>query len=261
MSFHLIDQWVVEETGSGSPVVCVHGLGGSSNTWSAIQHDLGEHRLVRIDLPGSGRSPLPDTELSMDLFVDGLLKVCQQLGISQAQWLGHSMGTIVCQHLAIANPGLVRGLVLFGPVTELPEAGRVGMRVRAEKVAKGGMQGMQEATDALLEVAVSASIRRHNPSAYAFVRESLLRQSPRAYAATCLALAQASGVDIENIRVPALLISGDEDKVAPPDAVHAMARRLPYARAVVLPRCGHWTPIEKPQDCAREARYFLNRHA
>ena len=57
-----------------------------------------------------------------------------------------------------------------------------------------------------------------------------------------------------------LLVTGDEDGVAPPQAVRAMAEKLHGAkstRVVVLPRCGHWTPIERPEECARELRDFL----
>jgi len=74
-------------------------------------------------------------------------------------------------------------------------------------------------------------------------------------------LSQARGVDIDRIQVPVLLVTGDDDKVSPPDAVQAMTRRMPSAKALVLTRCGHWTPIEKPHECARETRAFLKRHA
>mgnify|MGYP003335586541 FL=1 len=88
-----------------------------------------------------------------------------------------------------------------------------------------------------------------------------MQQSPKAYAAHCLALAQAQAAPIEQIRVPSLLVTGDEDQVSTPDGVRAMGRRMPRSQSIVLSRCGHWTPIEKPHDCARETRQFLKRHS
>lgn len=261
MSFYLMDHVAVEESGTGSPVVCVHGLGGSSNTWSAMHPSLDAHRLIRIDLPGSGRSKLPTEELSMTLLVQCLQTICKRLGITDAQWLGHSMGTIVLQHLAVAEPSLVKSMVLFGPLAEPPEAARENIRNRAEKIRNTGMQGLQEVTESLLTTAVSEHTKRNNPSAYAYVRESLMRQSPLGYAATCDVLSQARSADVERIASPVLLVTGEEDKVSPPEAVHALARRMGSAKSVVLTRCGHWTPIEKPHECAREARAFLKRHA
>lgn len=261
MSFYLMDHIAVEESGTGSPVVCVHGLGGSSNTWTAMHPSLDAHRFIRIDLPGSGRSKLPQEELSLALLVQCLQTICKRLGIAQAQWLGHSMGTIVLQHLAVAAPSLVKSMVLFGPLAEPPEAAREIIRNRAEKIRSGGIQGLQEVTDALLITAVSEHTKRNNPSAYAYVRESLMRQSPLGYAATCEVLSQARSADIERISSPVLLVTGEEDKVSPPETVHALARRFTSGKSVVFTRCGHWTPIEKPHECAREARAFLKRHA
>jgi pimeloyl-ACP methyl ester carboxylesterase len=261
MSFYLIDHVAVEESGTGSPVVCVHGLGGSSNTWSAMHPSLDAQRLIRIDLPGSGRSKLPQEELSLALLVQCLQTICKSLGIAQAHWLGHSMGTIVLQHLAVAAPSLVKSMVLFGPLAEPPEAARESIRNRAEKIRSGGIQGLQEVTDSLLTTAVSEHTKRNNPSAYAYVRESLMRQSPLGYAATCEVLSQARSADIESIVSPVLLVTGEEDKVSPPEAVEALARRMKSAKSVVITRCGHWTPVEKPHECAREARAFLKRYA
>ena len=261
MSFYMMDHVAVEESGTGSPVVCVHGLGGSSNTWSAMHPSLDAQRLIRIDLPGSGRSKLPQEELSMALLVQCLQTICKRLGIAQAQWLGHSMGTIVLQHLAVTAPSLVKCMVLFGPLAEPPESARESIRNRAEKIRSGGIQGLQEVTESLLTTAVSEHTKRNNPSAYAYVRESLMRQSPLGYAATCEVLSQARSADVERIASPVLLVTGEEDKVSPPETVHALARRMTSAKSVVLTRCGHWTPIEKPHECAREARAFLKRHA
>ena len=64
-----------------------------------------------------------------------------------------------------------------------------------------------------------------------------------------------------SIAAPVLLVTGDEDVVAPPQAVRAMAEKLHRARSVrvvVLPKCGHWTPVERPEECARELRAFLD---
>ena len=119
---------------------------------------------------------------------------------------------------------------------------------------------MHEITQALLNAAISADTRQRLPLAVAFVRESLMRQDGEAYARSCEALADAQAAAVERIEAPVLLVTGDEDGVAPPQAVRAMADRLHGARStrvVVLPRCGHWTPVERPEECQRELRDFL----
>jgi pimeloyl-ACP methyl ester carboxylesterase len=107
---------------------------------------------------------------------------------------------------------------------------------------------------------MSADTRARLPLAVAFVRESLVRQDPDGYARSCFALADAPAAAVDQITAPVLLVTGDEDIVAPPQAVRAMAEKLHRARSVrvvVLPKCGHWTPVERPEECARELRTFL----
>jgi pimeloyl-ACP methyl ester carboxylesterase len=260
MTLHLIDRMAVEDEGDGDAVVCVHGLGGSSNTWTPLMPALARHRVVRIDLPGSGRSQQAEGALSMARFVDALATVCSRLGLTRAHWLGHSMGTIVCQHLAVAQPKLVRSLALFGPLAAPTDAARSGIRARAAKARAEGAAGMQAITETLVQAALSADTRQRLPLAVAFVRESLMRQDAEAYARNCEALADAQPAQVSQCALPLLLATGDEDGVAPPQAVRALAERFHSAkgtRVVVLPRCGHWTPIERPEECARELREFL----
>lgn len=260
MTLHLIDRVAVEDEGDGDAVVCVHGLGGSSNTFTPLMPVLARHRVVRIDLPGSGRSQRAEGELTIARYVECVQVVCSRLGITRAHFVGHSMGTIVLQHLAVAAPKMVRSLVLFGPLIVPPDAAKTAIRARGQKARTEGLAGMHDITLALLNAAISSDTRQRLPLAVAFVRESLMRQEPEAYARSCDALASAVAAPVEQIKAPVLLVTGDEDGVAPPQAVRDMAGKLHGAkssRVVVLPRCGHWTPVERVDECQRELREFL----
>jgi pimeloyl-ACP methyl ester carboxylesterase len=185
---------------------------------------------------------------------------CARRGITRAHFVGHSMGNIVLQHVAVANPKLVASLALFGPLIAPPDAARSAIRARGEKARNDGAGGMHEIALALLNASISADTRARLPLAVAFVRESLMRQDPDGYARSCFALADAPAAAVEHIEAPVLLVTGDEDVVAPPQAVRSMAEKLHRAssvRVVVLPKCGHWTPVERPEECARELRSFL----
>ena len=263
MTFHLFDRIAAEEEGEGPAVVCVHGLGGSSNTWTPLMPALARHRVIRIDLPGSGRSQRAEGALSIERYVDAVLEVCTRLNVTRAHWLGHSLGTIVVQHIAASQPKLAASVALFGPIMAPPDAARAAMKARAAK-AREGAAGMHEITQGLLNAAVSADTRARLPIAVAFVRESLMRQDGDAYARSCEALANAQAAAVGRIEAPVLLVTGDEDGVAPPQAVRTMADKLHGAkstRVVVMPRCGHWTPVERPEECQRELREFLATHA
>jgi pimeloyl-ACP methyl ester carboxylesterase len=107
---------------------------------------------------------------------------------------------------------------------------------------------------------LSSDTRQRHPLALAFVRDGLMRSDPQAYARTCEALAEAQPAAVDRITAPVLLVTGDEDAVAPPQGVRGLADRLHASagvRTVVLPRCGHWTPLERADDCMREWLDFM----
>lgn len=249
----------VEIEGEGAPIVCIHGLGGTSNTWTPLLRSMRDHKIVRVDLPGSARSGAGSEDLSIELMANAVIAVCSELDIAGAYLLGHSMGSIVCQHVAVRKPALVKAMALFGPLPCPPDAARPNISARAQKARMGGSNAMQEIADAIVQGATSASTRQDMPVVLAMVRESLMRQEALGYARSCEALATAQSAPLEDIQVPVLLVTGDEDGVAPPSTAREMARRLPNARVEVFSRCGHWTTFERPLECAQQLESFLRR--
>ena len=73
MTLHLLDRIAVDDEGGGDAVVCVHGLGGSSNTFAPLMNAMTGKRVLRIDLPGSARSQRAEGDLSIQRFVDTVL--------------------------------------------------------------------------------------------------------------------------------------------------------------------------------------------
>jgi pimeloyl-ACP methyl ester carboxylesterase len=215
-------------------------------------------RVIRIDLPGSARSPLPSQKLSIDVYVDVIASVLVELKAEQSDVVAHSMGTVVAQHLAIRHPRLVKSLALFGPLLAPPDAGRDGMRQRAALAREKGIAGVQDIADAIVKGATSDETKVRRPVSVALVRESVMRQSPEGYAQSCEALAGAQAAEVEQIKVPTLLVTGDQDGVGKPDAVKAMGDRIAGSKVVVFSGCGHWTTFEKPQESAAELKSFYN---
>jgi len=260
MTTQFIDRMAVEVDGEGDAVVCLHGLGGTSNNWTPVMSALARRKVVRIDLPGSGRSHRVEGALSIERLVSAVWSVTARLGIERFHLVAHSLGTIVAMQLAVEaarQPGAaVQSLALFGPLLSPPDAARPNIRARAEKARGEGVEGMAAIADAIVAGATSTDTREHRPLAVAMVRESLMRQDPDGYARSCEALADAQPPDVSMLAVPALLVTGEDDTVAPPQAVRLIHERILGSRLVVLPRCGHWTTFERPDECARELRAF-----
>jgi pimeloyl-ACP methyl ester carboxylesterase len=256
MTTRFVERMAVEIDGEGDAVLMIHGLGGSSNVWTPVMSTFARYKTVRPDLPGSARSARVEGPLSIERFVQAMLRAAGAAGVERAHVVAHSLGTIVAFHLAAAAPHLVRSLALFGPLLAPADAIRGGIRGRGEKARAEGEAGMQDIANALVQAATSSETKAKRPVTVALVREFLMRQPPDGYARTCDALADAQPADTSKITCPTLLVTGDEDAIAPAQAVRQIAERMPGCRLEILRGCGHWTPIEKPDECNDLLRRF-----
>src|SRR5689334_6696831 len=163
MATQIVERIAFEVDGAGDAVVLIHGLGGSSNTWTPIMPALIRHQCIRLDLPGSARSAKAQGPLSIDRFVQAVLRVLSAVGVARAHVMGHSLGTIVAQHLAVREPNSVRSLTLFGPLPGPPDPARANIRARGEKARNEGVAGMQAIADALVQAPRPRRRRRAGP--------------------------------------------------------------------------------------------------
>ena len=249
-----VGRMAVEVSGEGFPVIMVHGLGGSSNTFQPQMEALRDFRVIRVDLPGAGRSPVPHETVSIESLADAVVRAVGALGAERAHFVGHSMGTLVCQRIATDRPELAASLTMFGALIEPSEAMREGLAGRA-RLARA--EGMGPIADQIIEGALSPETKASRPAAVAFVRESVMRQNPEGYARHCEALASAQAVDHRLVSAPALLVAGEADGTAPASVARSLAERLKRASVAVLEGSGHWPTIEKPRECNEKMRDFV----
>ena len=247
---------VAECHGAGPAVVMVHGLGGTSSSFQLLMPALAGFRVLRPDLPGAGRSPVRPGRPGLAGLIAAVVELMRAGDIARAHLVGHSMGALLCQHLAAAEPSRVASLALYGAILEPTPAARAALAERADEARAAGMAGIADAVSA---GSLGAGGRAAHPAASAFVRESLLRQPPAGYAAHCEVLAAARAADHPAIRCPTLLVHGAEDPVAP----LAMAERLrgriggAGARLEIIAGAGHWPMLEAPERAAELLREHL----
>lgn len=244
----------VEVEGEGPTVLMVHGLGGTSNFYQMQADSLRDRcTVVRVDSAGAGRSEAVD-HISIESHADDLAAVLTELGADGVTVVAHSMGTLVARALLTRHPKAVSRLVLLGAVAEPADAGRQAQRDRAATLRSDGTAAV---APGVVANALSQQTRDERPEVAAFVRELIMRQDPEGYARNCEALAAAGDPGTITTEVPLLLITGDQDKVGPPEVSRQLADGHPDARVEILPGIGHWTALEAGDAVNRHLNAFI----
>jgi len=115
--------------------------------------------------------------------------------------------------------------------------------------------------DAVATGSVAPAVWAANPVVEAFVRESMMRQTPSGYATHCAALSDCAPADHAAIRCPTLLVAGAADPVAPVAMVRTLNDRIAGSRLEIIPAVAHWMMVEAPQRSADLLRAHMEETA
>jgi pimeloyl-ACP methyl ester carboxylesterase len=102
-----------------TPLVLVHGAGGSSLHWPTEVRRMAGERVLAIDLPGHGKSAAGGAN-TIGAYTSSLIDFLDRVRIDQAVLAGHSMGSAILQRLSLDHPERVKGLILLGAGANLP---------------------------------------------------------------------------------------------------------------------------------------------
>jgi len=256
---HLGDvRLAIAEAGiGGRPLMLVHGFTGAKEDFTDFLEPLAERgwHAVAPDLRGHGASdhPADEESYSLDIIAADLLALADALGWGSFVLLGHSMGGMVAQHLLLAQPERVRGLVLMdtthGPVdwVEADTAALAAAVVREEGIA-ALMEALKllRADDPLMTPAF-LRLLEEKPGYSEFCDAKLLASAPAMWLAMASALlTQPDRLDLlAEVDVPTLVIVGEQDT---PFVAHGerMAKTIPGARLAIIPNAGHSPQFENP---------------
>lgn len=233
------------------PLILGPSLGTSLAVWEPQLSLLAaDHRVLRYDLPGHGRSPSELAEHTMAALARRVLELADLHGFATFDYAGVSLGGAVGTHLAIHAPSRLRSLTLICSSAHFgaPE----GWHERAALVREQG-------TEPLLSISAKRWFADPATADTPFGRTllaDLARADPAGYAVCCDILV---GFDVRaalgRITAPTLVIAGRQDPAAPPEHSRELVDAIRDATLLELPGAAHLAGVERPEPvgCALRA--------
>jgi len=221
----------------------LHGFPLSPDMW-APQREAFEALGYRTIIPDLR---LTDTPATMEAMADAAAAALDAAGAAKAVVVGLSMGGYVAFALLSRHPERVAALALVDTKAEADtEEGKAGRRKLAENVLA---EGARVAVDAMLGKLVSPKTMERRPDAAREAERIMLTAKPAAIAAAALGMAERPDRTpmLADIRVPTLVVVGEDDVITPPELARRMASAIPLAELRIVPEAGHLPNLERPE--------------
>jgi pimeloyl-ACP methyl ester carboxylesterase len=228
-------------------LVLIHGAGGDHLSWPTQLRRLSGYRVFTPDLPGHGKSRghgLQRISAYGQVVVDWL----QALELPSVMLGGHSMGGAIALWIAIQHPELLHGLALLSTGAVLP----VNLSLVEELATQ---VGFPTAVDKIMKWSFSSQAE---PAMVETIKKQMLKLRPSVLAGDFRACDHYDlSAEIGQIKIPTLVLVGDEDKMTPLRYSEELRDGIPKASFIVISGAGHMLPLEKPGEVAETLKSFF----
>ena len=241
--------------GAGRPLVLIHEMGGTLESWDLVVPLLAsKRRVIRYDTRGAGFSEKIRGTLKIDTMTDDLIALLDALRIKEKVALaGTAVGGAIALHTAYRFPQRVAAAIVTSPATSIAAANRDAVLAR---VAKFESEGVRTVFDATAANGYPEELRG-DEGRFAGFRARWLANDPASFAAIYRMLADMDLTpEFSAIKSPVLVIGGEFDRGRPPAVVELTAKAIPGAQYKVLPT-GHYAALQTPELIASTINEFL----
>ncbi len=253
------DRIAYRDEGDGEALLLIHGMARSSETWRAVLPRLAKnYRVVAPDLLGHGQSAKPRGDYSLGAFAVWLRDFLDELGITQATVVGHSLGGGVAMQFVYQHPDYCRRLVLIASGGLGPDVGLL-LRLLSAPGAEFVLpivapQPVLNVGNKLRSWLTSAGIQSPRGAEIWTAYSSLAdRQTRNSFLRTLRSVVDYRGQAVSALNrlqlkadLPVMAIWGDRDGIIPVDHAYAAQNARQDSQLEVLPGIGHFPQVEAP---------------
>ncbi|MDO8655287.1 MAG: alpha/beta hydrolase [bacterium] len=239
------------EAGQGEALLILHGWGASSESWILLQRALSKEgfRVIAIDLPGFGRTNPPAVAWGVQEYANFVERFVSAIGLDKFFLLGHSFGGQIAISFTVEHQELVKKLILAAPP---------GIR-RPPGAKEKLLAAFSKVLNVVLLAVPSQNLRdRFRAAAYRLIRR---RDYVKAEGVMREVMQRVIREDLfsifSQIRVPTLIVWGDDDKLVPVQDAYALLREIPHSAVEIIPGAGHAPHLKTPEKLSQLVTKFL----
>ena len=245
--------------GDGPPIVLLHPFPAHHEFWMPVAQALGaRYRLILPDLRGHGESGVGEGPATMEKQAADIARVMDDAGVGRAPLIGVSIGGYVLFEFWRRYRGRVAALGLCNTKApaDNPEA-RAGRLQTASEVLERGTEPFFET---MIPRLLGKTTRGTRPDLVDGAVRMMRKMSPDDVAQVQRGMAdRADSVEtLKTINVPTLVVTGDEDILTGINEAELMRQHIAGSQLRVIPKAGHYSPWEQPEEAARLLRQFLD---
>jgi len=252
----IVTQYVLEGP-AGAPVMTLsHSLAASLEMWEPqITALTARYRVLRYDTRGHGGSELPPGAYTLDMLADDVLGLLAVLGVERTHFVGLSMGGMIGQAVALKRPDVLASLVLADTSCRMPPESSPLWDAR---IALAESQGMAALAAGIIERWFTGPFIARAPEVVDRVRMLIRTTPPQGFIGCAQAIrALDYAARLHEIRVPTLIVVGQEDQGTPVAASELMHAAIAGSRLVILPSAAHLSNVEQAERFNQTVLDFL----
>jgi 3-oxoadipate enol-lactonase len=242
-----------------APVVCMaHCLSTDGGVWAEQVPPLlaGGWRVLRLDMRGHGGSDAAGDDYTMKGLAADVIALIDFLGLDRVHFVGVSIGGMIGQQLAIDHGRRLHSALLCGTSPKAVPGGQEMWDARFAAIAEAG--SVEPLADGSLDRWVTPAFRAARPGRWRDIRETVANTSPDGYIGGARAIIAFDVLDrLSRVRVPTLVVCGDDDTGTPAAGNRQIASLIPGARYVEIANARHLPMVEHPDLFARIMREWL----
>jgi 3-oxoadipate enol-lactonase len=244
-----------DETGTGEPLLFIHGIGSSARDWELqVPVFSDRYRVITIDLRGHGQTDKPKTKYSIKQFADDTMQLLESLDALPVHIVGLSLGGMVAFQMVVDRPDMVKSLTIVNSCPEMIIHKFNEWIEFWRRIVTIRLVGMQRLAKFLCRRLFPEP---HQEEVRCEAIRRLTANDKRAYISTLRAISGWSVIDrIERITCPTLLLSGELDFLPMPTKQTCVSK-IAQSELMIIDNSRHMTPVDQPEKFNKALAEFL----